>query len=480
MGAPIIVWFRRDLRLTDNAPLSAACETGRPTIALYVHDRLDSGAASRWWLHHSLTALVDSLRARGIRLLIRSGSPDGEIREVIRDTGAAAVYYSRCFEPDSMAQEKALDVAIGDATDIQVFDDYLLRKPDEVLTKSGTPYKVFTPYWKASTLLGEPRLPLPEPVNILPFTGELASLKPAALRLLPTTPDWTQGLRDSWQPGEPGALARLDEAVEIAGGYANYRDRPDLDATSRLSPHLHFGEVSPRQVWHAVTGRHVDAATSMGAAAMLRQLYWRDFSWYLLAHFPSLPERPLRPQFDHFPWSNDQELISAWQQGKTGYPFVDAGMRQLWHTGWMHNRVRMVVASFLVKNLMVDWQTGAEWFLDTLVDADLANNAAGWQWVAGCGTDAAPYFRIFNPVRQSEKFDPDGDYIRRWVPELRMLPNDSIHEPWKADSLTLQLANVTIGRDYPAPIVDLGETRQRALDAYQRLRFATIAADQPR
>ncbi len=271
-------------------------------------------------------------------------------------------------------------------------------------------------------------------------------------------------------PGEQAALERLDEIDAVAISYADQRDRPDLDTTSRLSPHLHFGELSARQVWHALRQAAVHAEIATGAEAMLRQLYWRDFSAYLLFHFQGLPDTPLRPEFEHFPWSDNAQQLAAWQRSETGYPIVDAGMRQLWETGWMHNRVRMIAASFLVKDLLIPWQVGADWFLDTLVDADLANNSASWQWVAGCGTDAAPYFRIFNPITQGKKFDPDGDYVRRWVPELAALPNEHIHEPWLAPPVIQRASGVSIGKDYPEPLVDHGEARKAALDAYQLVR----------
>ncbi len=470
MTPPVIVWFRRNLRLSDNLALLAAADSGQPVIALYVHDELDSGGASRWWLHHSLAALGKELAARDNRLVIRTGKPEAAIADLAGETGADALYLARRYEPPAKDQETALRDALADEIDIHAYDDYMLRPPGEPLTQSGDAYKVFTPFWKASVALGTPDEPRPAPEDLPALSKSVSSVALDELGLLPTRPDWAQGLRDAWVPGEQGALAQLDTAVEKAGGYAKYRDRPDLDQTSRLSPHLHFGELSPRQVWHAIRTGAAGAASSKGAEALLRQLYWRDFSWYLLHHFPRLPDEPLRPEYAHFPWTDDRDRLKAWQRGRTGYPLVDAGMRQLWESGWMHNRVRMVVASFLVKNLMIAWQDGADWFLDTLVDADLANNSAGWQWVAGCGTDSAPYFRIFNPVLQSAKFDPEGDYIRRWVPELSGLSAKHIHEPWKADEETLKEANIDLGKDYPLPIVDLGESRQRALDAYQDVR----------
>lgn len=470
MKSPAIVWFRRNLRLTDNQPLIAALDSGGPVVAVYVHDPGQPiGGASAWWLHHSLSRLDRSLRRHGGSLVIRRGVAATQLGEIVAETGARHVYLSRRYEPQGRAEEQALEVGLDADVEIHAFDDGVLTAPGTLMTLGGTPYKVFTPYWKAAVQRADPPRPQPAPQN-LSFFPVRELLRVDELRLLPVAPDWSRGLQATWQPGENGALNQLDVAAGNAGLYAAQRDRPDLDTTSRLSPHLHFGEISPRQVWHTLRAEAATASSSRGAEALLRQLYWREFSSYLLFHFERLPAEPLRPEFEHFPWTNDRGLLESWQQGRTGYPLIDAGMRQLWQTGWMHNRVRMIVASFLVKNLMIDWQTGADWFLDTLVDADLANNSAGWQWVAGCGTDAAPYFRIFNPVLQSAKFDPDGNYIRRWVPELSDLPNRNIHAPWKADGMTLELANVRIGVDYPQPIVDLADTRQRALDAYQQIR----------
>ena len=470
MKSPVIVWFRRNLRLTDNTPLLQAVDTGRPVVAVYIHDpRHPSGGASAWWLHHSLSSLDRSLERLGGALVIRRGDAATELNGIIAETGACRVYFCRRYEPFARDDERLLDDSVESHVELHACDDALLSPPGTITTQSGTPYKVFTPYWKAAVERGDPPAPKPAP-HAMSFTAVVESLRVDDLRLLPVAPDWSQGLRNTWRPGENGALQQLETAADNAHLYASQRDRPDLDTTSRLSPFLHFGELSPRQVWHALQAEAAQASSSSGAGALLRQLYWREFSAYLLFHFPRLPDEPLRPEFEHFPWTNDADAREAWQRGATGYPLIDAGMRQLWQTGWMHNRVRMIVASFLVKNLMIDWQTGADWFLDTLVDADLANNSAGWQWVAGCGTDAAPYFRIFNPVLQSAKFEPDGNYIRRWVPELADLPTANIHEPWKADGMTQQLAKVRIGVDYPEPIVDLADTRQRALDAYQLVR----------
>ncbi len=467
--SPVILWFRRNLRLHDNLALDAAADAGCPIIPLYVSDELDAGGASRWWLHHSLRALDAALHKHGAGLVVRSGKPEELLPELIEATGAEAVYFSRRYEPQARAQESALEKALDGDCEICGFDDGVIRHPDSVMTQSGTPYKVFTPYWKSASEPGEPDKPVPKPDS---FETTMAGLEPGDiddLEFLPTGPDWSGGLREAWTPGEEGAFDRLDAACEIAGNYDEERDRPDLDGTSRLSPHLHFGELSPRQVWHDIRSA-TSASGQQGGDALLRQLYWRDFSAYLLYHFPRLPDEPLREEFSRFPWTDDQEGLEAWQKGRTGYPIVDAGMRQLWETGWMHNRVRMIVASFLVKDLLVPWQAGADWFLDTLVDADLANNSASWQWVAGCGTDAAPYFRIFNPTLQGKKFDPKGDYVRRWVPELERLPAKFIQEPWKASDDEQKAANVIIGEDYPAPIVDHGEARDLALESYRAIR----------
>ena len=465
-----ILWFRRDLRLTDNDALIAAVADGRRVLPLYVHDELPLGGASQWWLHHSLAALGREIRTRGGTLLLRRGDPARVIDELIRDTGASAVYCGRRFEPEARRQESRVAARLGSRAILTICDHSLLRRPSDIATQTGRNYKVFTPYYKASLALGEPAAPRPVPGS-LEFVPVAADCEPLTRwSLLPTAPDWAGGLRETWRPGESGANERLDAIATTIDGYAAGRDRPDLEATSRLSPHLHFGEISPRQVWHGIAhtarqGRFEDAAE-----AFIRQLYWRDFSSYLLFHYPLLASQPLRREYERFPWREDGAALARWRQGRTGYPIVDAGMRQLWHTGWMHNRVRMIAASLLVKHLLIPWQRGAEWFMDTLVDADLANNAAGWQWVAGSGSDAAPYFRVFNPISQGQKFDPDGEYVRRWIPELRELPKQYLHEPWTADAATLDKSGVTLDADYPTPIVEHKLGRERALAAYRAMR----------
>jgi deoxyribodipyrimidine photo-lyase len=436
------------LRLSDNAALIAAAESGRPVVPVYISDEQDQGTASRWWLHHSLASLDKDLRKLGSSLVIRSGSPREVLPEIFRQTGATALFYSRRYEPVSRRQEAAEVAAALREADVHAFDDSLMHDPASVMTRSDTPYRVFTPFWKAASDMADPPAPRPVPASIDFSRHSTRSLQLSELGLLPSSPDRTVGLHAAWIPGESAALSRIDELDSTLRLYDQHRDRPDIDTTSRLSPHLHFGEISARQVWHAIRQLELQLQSAGASASFIRQLYWRDFSTYLLFHFPTLPDEPLRTEFEHFPWSKNESLLRAWQEGETGYAIVDAGMRQLRKTGWMHNRVRMIAASFLVKDLLIPWQTGAAWFLDNLVDADLANNSASWQWIAGCGSDAAPYFRVFNPDLQRKKFDPHGHYVRRWVPEL---------------------AN-TSTPEYTVQVIDHGMARQRALEAYQTIK----------
>lgn len=446
---PVLIWFRRNLRLSDNAALIAAAESGHPVIPIYIVDAQDVGGASRWWLHHSLSSLDSDLRILGSSLVLRSGSPDKVLTEIAAQTGAKALFYTRRYEPVSLRQEEKVHTALAETIGVHVFDDSYMHNPETVATRTGSPYRVFTPFWKTASAFGDPPAPLPAPASLTLSSHSVVSSRLADLKLLPQVPDWAQGLRDTWVPGESSGLNCIDELESVVRHYDQHRDRPDLDSTSRLSPHLHFGEVSVRQVWHATSQLLIRGCNANGANALLRQLYWREFSNYLLFHFPTLPDKPLRPEFEAFPWAENAGLLKAWQRGMTGYPIVDAGMRQLRQTGWMHNRVRMIAASFLVKDLLIPWQKGAAWFLDNLVDADLANNSASWQWVAGCGSDAAPYFRIFNPTLQGKKFDPNGHYVRQWVPEIET-------------------------NEYPAPIVDHGIARQEALEAYRSIKGIRI------
>jgi deoxyribodipyrimidine photo-lyase len=473
---PALHWFRQDLRLGDNPALSAAIATGRAVIPVFVLDqravsRWTPGAASRWWLHHSLAALAESLQRAGAPLVLRRGAAIDLLPKLARETGAGAVFWTRCYEPCAAAQEAELASALAAlGVEGRRFGGQLLYEPEAISTSEDQPYRVFTPFWRACQREREPKAPQPAPERIQSVAKQPESERLEDWRLLPT-PDWAGGLRDSWTPGEAGARQRLQAFLdESVGGYKKRRDRVDLAGTSKLSPHLHHGEISPRQCWHAVSAWIGRGDASTGGKAFLRELIWREFSYHLLHHFPTLPEEPFRPEFAAFPWLDDEAALKAWQRGRTGYPIVDAAMRELWHTGWMHNRARMVVASFLIKDLLTPWQHGEAWFWDTLVDADLANNAASWQWVAGCGADAAPYFRIFNPVLQGRKFDPEGDYVRRWLPELAKLPAAEIHAPWQASELVLSDAGVRLGETYPRPLVDHGEARQRALAAYDRVK----------
>jgi deoxyribodipyrimidine photo-lyase len=475
--APIIVWFRNDLRLADHPALTAAVETGAPVLPLYILDnvtpgRWRTGGASRWWLHGSLAALDTDLRQRGGRLCLHKGSAPEVLKALLAETGASAIHAARGYEPWEAELERSVTALCkAQSAAFRTYGGRLLFEPEAIRTAAGQHYRMFTPFWRACLAAGAPRAPLPAPRLIRCADAESDPL--ASLDLLPARPDWAGGLRETWQPGEAAALTRLASFTERhLARYAEDRSRLDIDATSRLSPHLHFGEISPTQIWHAVTGAapRGGAMAERGAEAYLRELIWRDFSYHLLKHFPAMISHPLRPEFANFPWRDDAPALTAWQKGRTGYPIVDAAMRELWHTGFMPNRARMIVASFLVKHLLIPWQTGADWFLDTLVDADLANNQANWQWVAGSGTDAAPYFRIFNPVLQGQKFDPDGVYVRRWMPELARLSARNIHAPWQAPELALGAASVTLSRSYPPPIVEHGAARARALTAFATIR----------
>lgn len=476
-SAPVIVWFRNDLRIVDHPALVAASRMEAPVIAVYVLDDAAAGAwmrggASRWWLHHSLAAHAGRLEGLGCKLVLRRGDTIEVLTDIVKESGAATVLCSRSFEPWAVELEgRVREALLEHNVEMKRFAGTLLHDPDDVLTKTGGPYKVYTPFWRALSDRAI-RTPVAKPAKLDGFDGALASDALDDWGLLPTAPDWAGGLRENWTPGQEGAKRRLAEFLEDSvATYAQMRDVPSEVGTSRLSPHLHFGELTPAQIWHAV--RHgIDRGDFKGDGPMvfLKEIAWREFSYHLLHHFPKLPEDAFRPEFDAFPWAEEAANLEAWQKGQTGYPIVDAGMRELWETGWMHNRVRMIVASFLVKHLMVPWQKGEAWFWDCLVDADLASNAASWQWVAGSGADASPYFRIFNPILQGEKFDSKGGYVRRWVPELEEVPDKYLHAPWTAPKDVLEASGVKLGETYPAPIVDHKAARQRALDAYAEMR----------
>jgi len=426
------------------------------------------GAASRWWLHHALVDMAAQLEARGLRLIVRAGESESVMSELVEETGASSVYWNRCYEPHRThidgrikadLKERGLDVWSGNAS--------LLHEPWEVATQAGQPYKVFTPFSRACA-----KRPLRSPV---PFTGEPVapgswpdSLEIRELNLLPSI-NWDEGMYRAWTPTRKGGWGRLGSFLgHSAGDYKEARDLPAVDGTSKLSPYLHFGQIGPRELVNALQAHRGDA----GVETYYNEIIWREFAHHVLYHFPDTPLEPLQAKFDRFPWKRDEIQLEAWKKGMTGYPVVDAGMRQLWRDGWMHNRVRMIVASFLVKHLLQSWVEGARWFWDTLVDADLASNTLGWQWAGGCGADAAPYFRIFNPMTQGKKFDREGKYVREFVPELERVPDKYLHEPWEMPEAVQRACGVIIGEAYPHPIVEHRSARERALEA-----FATVKGD---
>ncbi len=469
----VIFWFRQDLRLSDNPGLVAAAQAGK-VLPVYILDDENAGqwrmgGASRWWLHHSLQSLHKSLQGN---LRFFRGDAATLILQLVAKTGAQGVYWNRCYEPWRIARDTVIKEHLGEiGCPAHSSNGSLLWEPWQVLKKDGSPYKVFTPYFRKGCLaqpaprklIGKPALDLAD--------DDCGALSLEQLQLLPGV-SWYEKLANYWQIGEDSAAqAHARFLEEGLLGYKEGRDFPARDQVSRLSPHLHFGEISPNQVWHATLAAGLAQQCDHDLDHFLSELAWREFSYYLLYHFPRLPADCFNEKFSRFPWTEDPQAFAAWQWGKTGYPIIDAGMRELWETGNMHNRVRMIVASFLVKNQLVDWRLGQRWFWDCLVDADLASNSFGWQWVAGCGADAAPYFRIFNPVTQGEKFDPAGDYVRRFVPELESLPNKYLHSPWLAPQSVLNSSGVILGQTYPEPVVDLKTSREAALTAYQQIKI---------
>lgn len=409
----------------------------------------------------------------GAPLVLLHGQADVQITALAEQTGAKGVYWNRRYTADGIARDTEIKTVLGDAgLDVQSFNGHLLHEPWTIKTGSGGPYRVFTPFSRAARQCGLPAAPVPAPARFTGWIGETAGVALPSLNLLPTDPDWAGGMRNRWTPGSAGARARLDTfCQDRLARYPQARDIPGDQATSELSAHLRFGEISPRAVWQAA---EVSQAPRDAVFKFHQELLWREFSYHLLYHYPDLSTANHQTKFDEFPWADptstaSRKAMKAWQMGNTGYPIVDAGMRELWQTGVMHNRVRMVVGSFLVKHLLLDWRLGEDWFWDTLVDADPANNAASWQWVAGSGADAAPYFRIFNPVLQGEKFDADGAYTRHYVPEVAKLPKKYLHKPWDAPAPVLRDAGIKLGTSYPRPIVDHKQARERALAAFKSL-----------
>lgn len=458
-----IVWYRQDLRIEDHPALFEAVKKGHPVIPLYIYSEDDGGwkmgGAQKVWLEGSLKSLAEGLESIGLFLTIRKGDPLTVLKKIVEETKSSTIYWSRRYEPKSVAEDTRIKAEMTEiGVEVKSFNGRLLQEPWNILNKQKKPFQVFTPFYKHCLTLESPEKPLPKPPK-----GFGIKLKSDKIELLPKI-HWDKGIREAWEMGEKAAHKRLKQFTSKAEmEYGELRDRPDISGTSKLSPHLHFGEITPRQIYHA-------AKDVKHSEPYIRQLYWREFAYHLLFHFPKTPEKPLQDSWNQFKWNHSQTHLHAWQKGLTGYPLVDAGMRELWATGWMHNRVRMVVGSFLVKDLLLPWLEGAKWFWDTLVDADLANNTLGWQWVGGCGADAAPYFRVFNPVLQGEKFDPDGSYVRKWIPEIAALDNKYLHSPWLAPDLILRAAGITLGKTYPKPIVDHGQAKEEALKRYADMR----------
>ncbi|MCA9067293.1 MAG: deoxyribodipyrimidine photo-lyase [Planctomycetaceae bacterium] len=479
MRAVSIVWFRNDLRIEDNAALTAAVDRGGSIVPIFIWAPEEEGdwppgSASRWWLHQSLKAMQKKLKSLGSRLILRKGPSEKTLSSLAKETNASAIYWNRQYEPALRKRDQQVEKHLSELLEIvATFNGNLMFEPDEIRTKQGDPYRVFTPFWKRCQDRDEPREPLPAPEKLASPKSWPNSEELDTFELEPKI-DWAGGMQETWTPGEDGADERLTRFLQqSAKNYKTQRDYPGERGTSELSPHLHFGEISPYQIWHAV--RHVtgdDLRTTAGKSGQtyLSELGWREFAHHVLFHYPHTTDQPLNEKFQKFPWKSNKSASKAWQRGQTGIPIVDAGMRQLWETGWMHNRVRMVVASFLTKDLQITWLEGAKWFWDTLVDADLANNTLGWQWAGGCGADAAPYFRIFNPMTQGKKFDKEGHYVHHYVPELEGLPAACLHEPWEAKTSVLSQANVELGEDYPEPIVDHSNARKEALEAFEKVK----------
>ena len=480
MSRPLtIVWFLYDFRLADHPALHAAVARG-DVLPVYVHDPAaespwEPGGARRWWMHHALTSLQESLAAVGQRLVIRRGNSQECLLQLARESGADAIIWNERWTPSLRNRDAQAAVALGDAgLKVKIQAGPLLHHPEKVTTGTGGSYTVFTPFWRKLRATVTPDFPLPAPA-LDAATERVSALETVSVTDLSLLPKiaWDGGFYEKWEPGESGAHKRLQLFLEHRiGRYHGARDLPAVAGTSELSPYLVHGEITPRQIWHAVVELQESSTDSHyreECEHLLRELAWRDFSYHVLHFRPETPHLPLKPKYAGFPWLHDPSGLRKWQKGQTGYPIVDAGMRQLWHTGWMHNRVRMVVASFLTKDLLLPWQDGARWFWETLVDADLANNSMGWQWAAGCGADAQPFFRIFNPVSQGEKFDPDGEYVKRWVPELEHWPAKLVHAPWTAQGSVKRHLQEQGHSNYPPPVVDHAMARDRALDALKRM-----------
>lgn len=466
----IIVWHEQDLRIEDNEALYTASKCSDNVISLFIYStenvRWSYGSASKWWLHHSLLHLAKRYKAIGGQLILRKGDPVEILKKLCKQNEIKAIYYNERFEPHLYSRDQKIKKELEEfGIEVKAFNGSYLVHPEKILNKTGNPYCVFTPFYRTALKEIDTTFAVfPTPKHFIPFS-KITSDPVDSFGLL-TKKKWYKKLETSWIPGRDAAKEIILKFTKIIKDYPEDRDIPFVEGTSKLSPYLHFGEISPREVLHLLQKK----VTNHALDPFLRQLIWREFANYFLFHFPKIADKNWREAFDEFPWKTSKVLLEKWQQGQTGYPIVDAGMRELWQTGWMHNRVRMVVASFLVKDLMIHWKEGALWFWDTLVDADLPSNSLNWQWVAGSGPDASPFFRIFNPLLQGEKFDPEGLYIRKYVPELAKLSKKWIHNPWEAPKEELEKAGVVLGQNYPLPVVDHEEQRNKALAAYKKIR----------
>jgi deoxyribodipyrimidine photo-lyase len=469
-----IMWFRQDLRINDNPALKAACDNGE-VIPVYIldqsiPDKAEMGGASKWWLHHALNDLAESLHQQ---LIVTQGDAQSVLEKLAQQYGATHIVWNRMYEPWARKRDADIKSYFKDSeVAAKSLNGSLLWEPWEVLKNDGTPYKVYTPYYRNGCLSKPaPRYPLERPsVKIVASVPSTAKQDIDSLQLLPTIA-WDEHIAKTWTVSEKAAGSKLHWFINNAiTDYSDNRNLPAERGTSQLSPYLHFGQISPNQVWYAIKDAFHGNTSGQGVDTYLSEIAWREFSYYLLYHFNDIQKRNFNSKFDKFPWRSAKNELRAWQRGQTGIPIVDAGMRELYLTGYMHNRVRMVVGSFLVKNLLIDWREGERWFWDCLVDADTASNSAGWQWVAGSGADAAPYFRVFNPLLQGEKFDKEGEYVKTYCPELKDMPKKYLHKPWDAPNDVLASANVRLGENYPEPLVDLKQSRQRALDAFAQVK----------
>ena len=469
-----IFWFRQDLRLADNPGLSEAISKGI-VLPIYIYDDINSneyemGSASKWWLHNSLEKLNDSLNNK---LSVYKGDALKILESLTKSYDVESISWNRCYEPWRIKRDKNIKSEIEKkGIEVNTFNGSLLWEPFNILKTDGTPYRVFSPYYRKGCLnAAPPRIPLKSPEISSLFKDEYNELTIEDLSLIPKV-HWFDEMEKLWKPGEVGAQEKLYDFLDDGlVGYKEGRNFPSQKNVSQLSPHIHLGEISPNQVWYAAKQKEDETGIEKDLAHFLSELGWREFSYNLLYHFPTLPRENLQKKFDNFPWQENTDFSDKWKKGHTGYPIVDAGMRELWQTGYMHNRVRMIVGSFLVKNLLLHWHEGEKWFWDCLIDADLASNSASWQWVAGSGADAAPYFRIFNPISQGIKFDPEGEYTKKFLPELKDLPIKYLYSPWEAPADVLEQANIKLGENYPKPIVDLKESREKALDAFDKIRI---------